>query len=217
MEREYSFSNLLAFESVVDIDLGIINYMISKYKKSIYFNQFVVNASSENVKRNLLLARKLANPITILLKEEYISSADDMLKDLEAKHMEEILTYCKPNDILKFAKTLESSDGIIRNFISCKNQMQKQYINDLDSSIVAIINETDMTTYNCLFLKYVEQVVQYKNMGGKYIFLLNYMHNIDEVSGLPKKVILAVSGSNKVRTVDPYVGLTLPKIGGEQK
>jgi hypothetical protein len=53
-------------------------------------------------------------------------------------------------------------------------------------------------------------------MGGKYIFLLNYMHNIDEVSGLPKKVILAVSGSNKVRTVDPYVGLTLPKIGGEQ-
>jgi len=215
MDATYSYSNLLTFETVVDIELGIINYMIDKYKKSVYFNQYVVNASSENVKKNLLLARVDNNPITILLKEEYLGSADDMLKDIEKNYMEEVLTHSKPNDILKFIKTLQSSDGIINCNISCKNQLQKQYINKLDSSITVLIDETDMSNYDCLFLKYVDDVLRYKNMGGKYIFLSNYMHNIDIATGLPKKIILVVSGSNKIRTVDPYVGITLAKIGGE--
>jgi hypothetical protein len=212
----YSFSNLLTFESVVDIELGMINFMIAKYKRSAYFKQFIVNASSENVKKNFLLAREEKNPLTVLLNDSALDSADDLLKEVEEKYMEEVLQYSKPNDILRFAKTLDSSDGIIKCFVSCKNELQKQYINKLDSSIMVVMNETNMATYDTLFLKYVEDIVHYKNLGGKYIFLSNYAHNIDSETGLPKKIILVASGYNKIRTIDPYNGLILSKIGGKE-
>lgn len=215
MEAKHSCSNLMTFDSVVDTDLGIINYMIAKYKKSAYFNQYVVNASSENVKKNLLLAREKVNPITVLLKEEYGSSADDMLKDIKKGYMEEVLQHSQPTDILRFAKTLQTTEGVINCIISCKDELQKQYITKLDKSLTVIMDQTDMTGFDCLFLRYAEDVLKYTNMGGKYIFISNYIHNLDKETGLPKKVVLAVSGSNKIRTVDPYVGLTIPNLGGK--
>lgn len=209
MDQKYSFSNLLTFDSVVDVELGIINYMIDKYKKSVYFKQFVVNASSENVKKNLLIARPEKNPITILLREESKDSADSLLQELEEKYMEDILRFCKPNDILRFAKTLESTDGIINCVISCKNELEKQYINQLDSSLNTVIEEYDIKRFDCLFLKYIEDVIKYKNLAGKYVFVSNYMHNIDQETGELNKIAAIIAKQNKLRVVDPYKGLTL--------
>ena len=214
---KYSCSNLLTFESVVDIDLGIINFMIDKYKKSVYFNQYIVNASSEDVKKNFLLAREDKNPISILLKDKFKASLPDMLKDIADKYLEEVLKFCQPTDILRYAKTLQEYDGVIKCVINCKNSLQEQYIKNLDSTLTTVLNQDNMDGYDCLFLKYVEDVVKYKNLNGKYIFLSNYMHNIDKADGLPKKIILVASDTNKIRTIDPYVGLTLAPITKEEE
>lgn len=213
METKYSRSNLLTFTAVADMDLATINFMIDKYKKSVYFNQYVVNASSENVKRNLLLARTSRNPITVLLQEQYTDSADDMLKEIYEKHLEEVFKFLEPTDILKFVKTLEMTDGVFHCNIICENELQKQYIKNLDDSLsVEVSLDRDMKLYDCLFVKHVEEPIMFKNLGGKYIFISNYMFNIDQETGELKKVILPVAGHNKVRTIDPFIGLTIPKI-----
>jgi hypothetical protein len=213
-EVKYSYSNLLSFDSVVDMELGMINFMMAKYHKSFYFNQNVVNASSENVKKNMLLARTNKNPLTVLLNGKAISSADSMLKEIKEKYMKEVIAFSKPNDILRFVKTLQQTDGVIKCTINCKNELEKQYINKLDDSLAVVMNEIDMTCYDALFLKYIDDIVNYRNMGGKYIYVSNYQHNIDQETGEPKKIILVASGYNKIRMIDPYIGLTISKVGG---
>ena len=206
----YSTSNILEFESVMDVDLAIVQFMVNKYAKSKYIRPNVIKASSENVLKNLLLYRENVNPLTIVLKEDYIDSADDMLKDLNKTYEKEILELAKPNDVFRYVKNMEETDGIIINTINCRNTQQKQLINTIDKDIRTCVDKFDISDYSCLFIKDICTIPFYRNLGGKYIFILNCKYNLDE-NYVPKVGIMLAGGWNKIRTIDPYIGLIIPK------
>lgn len=211
-EVKYTTSNLLEFETVMDLDFSIAKLMIEKYKKSKYIK--VKEYSSENALKNILLFRKEVNPVTAIIEEEYLDSADQLLEEFKEKYIDEILSEARPTDVFRYVKTLEESGGVIISTVDCKNQQQKQLINKIDASIKTCIGETDIDIYSCLFIKDIKDIIKYKNLGGKYIFVLNCAYNMDD-NFILKPGIMVAAGYNKIRTIDPYIGLTLPK--GEMK
>jgi hypothetical protein len=207
---KYITSNLVDFESAIDMDMAIVDYMLSTYKHSKYFKFSVLNASSLNVLKNILLFRDNINPITVLLKPEYMDSADDLYKELMEYHYEEILERSTPTTVLKYVKTLNQTNGVIVSTINCKNKLQQQLINTKDATISTCIENYDMSEYSCLFVKSIEDIFNYKNFGGKYIFLSNFKFNLDEAF-FPKPKILLITEYNMLRLIDPYAGITVPK------
>lgn len=213
-EIKYTTSNLLEFETVMDLDFAIAKLMIEKYKNSKYMK--VTSYSSENALKNILLFRKEINPVTAIIEDDYLDSADELLEEFKEKYMDEILSEAKPTDVFRYVKTLDQAEGIIISTIDCKNQQQKQLINKIDSSVRTCINETDISVYSCLFIKDIKDIIKYKNLGGKYIFILNCAYNMDE-NFMLKPGIMVAAGYNKIRTIDPYIGLTLPQKGEMKK
>lgn len=207
---KYTTSNLVEFDAVVDTDLAIIDYMISNYNKS-FFKESVLNASSRNVIKNLLLFREDINPLTILLKDEYLESAEDLFKEIINTKYEEVLKLAEPTDIFRYIKTLEDeTEGVVISTINCKNKLEQQMINELAGIMRTDINQKDMNTFTCLFVKNIKDIETYRNFGGKYIYLSNFKFNLNE-DFVIKLDIASVAGYNSVKIIDPYVGLILPK------
>ena len=207
---KYTTSNLVEFEAVVDTDLAIIDYMTSNYKTS-FFKESVLNASSRNVIKNLLLFRDDSNPLTVLLKDEYLDSAEDLFKEITETKYEEVLKIAEPTDIFRYIKTLEDeTEGVVVSTINCKNKLQQQMINELAGIMRTDINQKDMSVFTCLFIKNIKDIETYRNFGGKYIYLSNFRFNLNE-DFVIKLDIASVAGYNSVKLIDPYVGLILPK------
>lgn len=212
---KYTTSNLLEFEMLIDTDLSVIQTMLKKYPNSNFFRDNVLHASSINVIKNLLLFRKDRNPLSILIKPEYINSIDDLYKELIDSCRDEIINNSHPTDIFRFVKTLNDTGGIINNTITCNNELEYNFLKSNDSTLVLRIKENDLTNYNCLFIKYIDDIPKYINYGGKYVFITNAMYNLSS-SFIPKQIAVLALEYNRIRTIDPYKGLTVPT-GGIRK
>lgn len=216
IDVQYTTSNLIEFDCVIDTDLSIIELMLRRYENSDYFKYEVSHASSTNVLRNLLLFRENKNPLTILLKDEYLDSADDLLYEFINTYKFEIIQNSHPTDVFRFVKTLNETNGVINTRINCTDQMEEDFIKQHDSSVFTLQNQVDLSSYNCVFVKYLENISKYNNLGGKYIFIINAKYNLTK-DFKPKPITLLAAEYNKVRTIDPYIGLRVPiktNIGG---
>jgi hypothetical protein len=140
---KYTTSNLVEFDCIMDTDFSIIELMMRRYENSKYFKNEVINASSPNVLKNLLLFRESKNPLSILLKEEYLDSADDLLNEFIDTYQFEIIENSHPTDVFRFIKTLNETNGVIKTKITCKNEFEVDFIKKHDNSIFTILDETD--------------------------------------------------------------------------
>lgn len=213
-EIKYTTSNLLEFDSVMDIDRAVIKFAIANFNNPKYYRNIVVNAT-KNELSNLIVFREKKNPLTVLLKSQYEDSADDLYEEIMKKHKTEIYNSIEPTDIFRYVKTLEETGGVITSTISCKNEQEEQLIKKLHPNIRTVINQTDMTGYTCLFIKDVDELPKYKNFRGQYLFVCNYRFNTTIQFKLKPIVFLAFNNCNIIRLIDPYVGITIPVDKGE--
>jgi hypothetical protein len=206
---KYTTSNLVEFDCIIDTDLSIIEFMLNRYNNSEYFKDEVIHSSSTNAIRNLLLFRENKNPLSILFKDEYIESIDSILEEILSNYKEEIIANSHPTDVFRFIKTLNETDGIIKTRINCSNRSEQELIKKHDSSMFTVLNETDVSPYNCIFIKYLDNIIKYTNLGGKYIFMINARYNLSK-DFRPKSISIIPAEYNKIRTIDPYIGLRVP-------
>lgn len=214
MSKVNTINNLVEFNCILGTDVGIVKVLEKYYGKSGYFDLYY---STENSLKNKLLWRENWNPITIMLKEEYMDSADDLYKEVTEKYQDEIYDLSPYTDIVRFMNLMQNHDDWKTNcYINCKNEREKQIVKQINPRFGTSIDQFSMREYTTLFINEIENIAKYRDLGGKYIYISNYRYNLDK-RFMPKSVIFQEGGYNKVRMIDPYKGLRVPTNEGDNE
>ena len=121
-------SNILCdFEAIIDLDLATIYYIATNLKNVDLIDTSILKASSYNALRNLLLFRTTNNPLSVIIKEEYKDSLNNLYKELMEKHEQEILDLCRFNDLARYIKILYTTGKLVNITINCDTELQVEY------------------------------------------------------------------------------------------
>ena len=201
---------LLDFEVIADLDLATVYFFIKNCKDPSILNPNLSLANSISAIRNVLLFRSDANPLQVCIKEEYRDSINGLYKDLMNKYEKEILDLTLPNDLFGYFTLLLTTDNLTNITINCKTQLQVDFISKLITNANIALNVRDLEEFDTLYLKYSTDIIEYKNIVKKKIYIINAMYNFN--TGVFKDCILLLVDQNIVNTIDPYKNLTVPAI-----
>ena len=207
-----SINNILVdFQCMYDFDVSAVRYPVAHTKNDNLLNDGIVNASSISGLRNLLLFRNTDNPLSVCISPKYISSIDNIYKELIDKHGKEILNECEANYLHTYINILLKTDKLVEVTVNCENEDQMEIAKKsmLDGAKF-VINERNLADYDTLYIKYVSQIVQYVNIHKKKIYMINALYNFDQ--GMFKKEILLLINNNVISVIDQYKNLTVPAI-----
>lgn len=207
--------NLFEFETLVDIDLSVVMYIINNMDNSKYIDtDLLKNTTTINGLENRLLFREKYNPLSIIIKKEYEDFIDDIYNEIMESHKEEIIDKALPTDILSFCNLGSTITGVINNHVNCKDKLEEDYIHSFPGKVITKINEYDLSNYNTLYAKTVDNLFNYKNLENKKVFILNTRYNMMKDFLIYKPEAMAISTSNTMCIIDPYKNLTIPSMGG---
>lgn len=207
--------NLFEFETLIDLDLSVIMYIINNMNNSKYIDtDLLKNTTTINGLENRLLFRENINPLSIIIKKDYEDSIDDIYNELMESHKKEIVDNALPTDIMTFCNLGSSITGVVNNHVNCKDKIEEEYIHTFPGKIITKINEYDLSAYNTLYAKTIDNLFDYKNLTNKKIFILNTRYNMMKDYLIYKPEAMAVSTSNTMCIIDPYKNLTIPSMGG---
>ena len=208
--------NLIIFDMLFDMDLAVLKVLLDNTKMPDLFNDRVNNINSMNEMRNILLFREQNNPLSVLLSDKYVDSADTILKELEEAYAEKLVEYAQPNSIANFVYHMSES-GVIENTILCKDKWQVEKVkNNIPKAIPILDIPTNIDKYHCLFVKYVTDLLAFKGIGGKHIYLYNARFNLTDKFALDP-IAIYISKMNRINTIDPFKGLRVPNLLDSEK
>lgn len=209
---------LFDFESVFDIDFTIIQMIQFKFKDSDFFNSVLYE--DPITVRMLLREREDINPLSIILKDEYLESENQLYADLIKSYYKEIYRNISYTEISNFFTTLTVTDKeIINPMMVCRNKAEEFLARSLQFKLnhLTIIKPEDVktTNFSAYFVKSIQSIedncpdIKYKT-----IFLLDYGFNVIHVLGktLPKEDIFNTYGKeNEIIISSVYSSLAYPE------
>lgn len=218
---EYGNSALAEFDTMFDLDIGIMRLVRDKYSNAKYIKPWVTNGSDEFF-RCLSLSRRETNIMETLLTKENVGSANQLLLELYDKHFEEIFKLSPSTSIFGLVKLYAQASGIAHVGVICKNPIEEQYIKSLQlkMDIVTDTIQPNPVGYDAIFIHNIENIPNYNsknNLKGYTLYVSNYMFNYvvaengTNILKVDKLVDIAVA--NNIFTVDPFVGVKLPASG----
>lgn len=211
---ENKYKNILVdFSMLVDIDEACIKYLLKTYPTSPYFLDYMKTTSDYYI-RYALLTRKDFNPLSILFKDEYLSSIDDLYTELRTTKWEEILDLSQPTDIFKFLNTTIHEAGY-NVTINCSNLLEQKkietYTEFMDKNWKISIDCKDIKKFFCIFIKNLGSLKHIKKIEGKTIYIYDYAPNYSDYKKKEIDPILALLGkTNILKFIFPYSGFEFP-------
>ena len=211
---------LIDFDCIVDTDFGLIKTI----KKEYIDNDFIkplLSYMNDSIMISELLDRENKNPLNIVLKDEYLSSADSLYNEFIESEYKSILDNSIATSLFGWTSMICKAEGIVITII-CKNKLQEQIIKQLYKDIpisVLIINnlkDIDLKEYKTIVLKYYSDILDMnlKDIIAKNIFICNYKFNIDN-NHIPLIEISKIIGySNIVSIIDVYDSNKYIKVNG---
>lgn len=187
------------------------------FLNSIYFKNYDI------ITKDLFFIIKLSkreniNPLSILIENEYMSSIDTLYNEIYDKYEDTILDNSTPLAPLRLLKKfMEVDNNVIKCTVLCKNLKQEQFIKNLIPDINTII-ETDYSNiaidkYDSFFIEDYSRTLQFKDLKGKNIIILNYPFNLEKgINKLVPRMDISVfiTDLNQIFLVDPYFELEQP-------
>lgn len=208
-------SGLMEFEMVMDLDLAIVGFIIVHMKDEKIIKPEIAAAESISGLKNMLLFRTELNPLSIIIKEEYKDSYDNIYQELMDSYGQEIYDMVRPTDILSFVESAYSSRGLVNITINCKNEKEVSKINKIShNKYKTVLNQNDLIFYDGLYIKYAKHIPKYQHVDKKHICILNTMYNMKRV-GHSYEVcpeILLYAETNIIKMIDPYTDLSIPRV-----
>jgi hypothetical protein len=210
---KYGMNNIATFDCVTDRDMAIVKIIREKYNNSNFIRQEILHAD-EYFLRCLLIMRKDINPLSVVLKKEYLSSADDILEELLAS--EDIYDKLSTNAIYSLLNMYMTTNGVITCDILCKNEQEEHYIKSLEDNnvgtIVGDIKKVNVSSYDSFFVRDYRDILKFNVLKGKYIYVPTYAFNFEEDEKTPLlSVSVQVADINIVKTLCPYPNFILPE------
>lgn len=206
--------NLIEFKAALGYDVGTVLYLIDKFNNPTYIDPKLFSFKKfpyPEVWYNHLVWRTVRNPVECALKDQWKSSADNIYNQLMEKYEEKIYMHSPLTDTLKFINTSLSGGKVwaSRCTISCENEIQAKIARMISPSSEVILNETDLTNYDVLYVEHYEDIAKFRNRSCKIICLSEKRFNFTDEFTIKPEAIELVKG-NKLRIIEAYKGIRLP-------
>lgn len=208
-------SGLMEFEVLMDLDLAIVGFVLTHLKEDQLIKPEIAAAETISGLKNLLLFRSERNPLSVIIKDQYKNSYDEIYQDLMNSYGQEIYDMVRPTDIATFVQSAYDSHGLVNITINCKNEKEVSKINKLSHNKYRTrLNETDMSMYDGLYIKYLKDIPTYQHVDKKHIYSLNTMYNMKKTDTAYEVCpeVLLYAETNIIKLIDPYVDLSVPKV-----
>lgn len=196
---------LIDFNLLIDTDYGLIKLIKTEY----YENEFIdilLTKMRDKIILGELVSRKDKNPLYIALKKDYKDSADSLYKEFIESEYDSILKYSISTSLLELILTYIETNSCTVTVI-CKNKSEEQIINKykLKSIISDNYANIDVSEFDSIYIKDYREVLQFKALKAKNIFIGNYRFNLEEDNYTPiKDVSLLVADINIISVIDVY-------------
>lgn len=220
LDKEVRSSHvLIEFDTIVDVDYGILCTIYEKYYDTDIFSKQLLELSPEEW-LGLLHDNPKENPISVLVEPEYEPYIDDYLRQLKAENLEHIYKKACFTNMIRFIYNAINTNRLCIVDILCRSRgeydIMKKFLKDQDANHYHILlhttdNPFNAKQYDTIFIKNAKSLFKYTNLEEKQILIAELMYNIDEdmywrEEGIvPKKLYTALhSESNTINTFRLY-------------
>lgn len=212
------------FDSIFDTDIGVIKVMLDKYANPKFIDNDLLKMSTireDDTIKYLLALRVKKNPLTAILKPEYIESADDLYDQVFKENFQEIIDKSQTSAIYKVVRALMDTNSAMDFYVICEAHVQVDILNKLDSRLKTVIlpeenNYKCFHDYDNIFVKDFTDMLRTEfPVTKKNIYLSRLMFNMSPVMGefVPRMDINVIVGrTNKIMLIDYYENLKSIKI-----
>ena len=214
----------LTFDSVFDTDIGVIKVMLDKYANPKFIDNELLGMSTirtDDTIKYLLAVRNKKNPLTAILKQEYIESADDLYNQVFKEDFQDIISNSQPSAIYTVVQALMQTNSNMDFTIICDAPVQADIIKALDPKLKTVVipeeyNYKCFHDYDNIFIKdFMDMLRTEYPVTKKNIYLSRLIFNMSPVMGelVPKMEINVIVGrANKIMLIDYYTNLKAAKI-----
>lgn len=211
------FTPLLSFDTILDLDTGLVNLIKDQYLDTDIFNKELLSLH-ENDLYSYIYFRPCINPLFTIrnsnmeLNEENIKLLDDYYMEFMETKYEDILKYSRRTSMVNLVETFNTSKDI-KVSIMVQNELEEKQIktNDILSKIpiVYIDNIIDDNSYNQIYLKYIYDIELFDELPSNITFYFSDCGvNLDEGFKIKKQNVdyikKAVSNKNQFSIYNMY-------------
>lgn len=208
---------IFEFDTIFDLDYTLIAYIQNRYKNSKFFN-FNIDEDPVGIKY-LLQERQDPNPLSILLKDEYMDSKDTLYHDFMTRFSSVIYSTLYTTELIKFFDTVISvQDKSISVSILVNNRFQEAIATEMSKQPLVhlkVLTSRDNLTYDSIYVKDANTLSKYTpEPEGKHLFICEYGFNVDYLDGQPfpnTDITTKLSQLNEIYVIDPYSSLVKPE------
>ena len=203
---------LMPFDCFIDTDLGLMKLLKEKYNNPEMVYDGILREREWYI-IYLLLGRVDENPLSIILKENYQPNRNGLRDQFIEKEYDAILGLSKPNKIFELISMMYASDAVDIDIL-CRDSREQEYLTKLfkgrkiNSFIAQHLNKVDIRKYDTIFVKDYKDILKYKGLVQKNIYVLDYKFNTELDPNNKLRPILIVEGlisdKNTTNIISPY-------------
>lgn len=208
-------SILVSFDSIIDIDVGLMRLIKMEYNTDFFFQGIL--ESPEFVWRDLLNKRSVPNPLTILMEDE---TREDFEKSQEIynKFIEEeysrILDLSPLGALANIVNANFYSKDLLQLTVLCKNEMEKNILDikgvRYHDAIITERKDINSKKYEIISEKNIWDYDEYINLERNTLLFPDYRFNIfifpdhEDTIVIPQDFIDKYANKNEIRVYNAY-------------
>lgn len=206
---DYSTNILADFESLYDINFGIVKMIKEKFNSK-ELNQNILNADNYFLRYSIYTME--TNDVCNLINMDR-DTYDDIIGN--RKNYLRALELSPKTVILELLEMYMKTDGVINVHIFCKNILQKHFIKSYNHNIPIIMKAEDIkiSSFDVYYINEYKSLLDCDGVyNGKEIIIPNYWFNLEppEFNKPNLAVSIIMSATNKIKTICPYKNFVLP-------
>ncbi len=203
--REFKYI-LCSFESLFDIDIGCVAYILISFKDSKYIKPEAYNYTPLFVQYQLV-HRDSINPLSIIFKDEYKDQIDNLYNELLDNKKDDIIKLSYQTYLAVLVDQLKIMGGYTIE-VECESDIEKEKVSKL--GLTPVDYQENLDKYFTLILKSPKDLKDRLLFTGKTVYLWNTSINyFDMKKGVENEIltdeIIALMGQkNVIKMIDPY-------------
>lgn len=203
--REFKYI-LCSFESLFDMDIGCIGYILINFKDNKYIKPEAYKYTPFFIQYKLV-HRDILNPLTVIFKDEYKDQIDNLYNELSESKRDDIAKLAYQTYLAVLINQLKIMGGYTIE-VECNSDIEKEKVTELGLTPVEYQKKLDK--YFTLILKSPKDLKDRMRFTGKTVYLWNTSINyFDMKKGVENEIltdeIIALMGQkNVIKMIDPY-------------
>lgn len=215
MSTMHKSNILVSFDSIIDIDIGLMRLIKMEYNTD-FFYQDIVNAP-EFIWKDLLERRNIPNPLSIIMDdetEEEMDLSQNIYDQFINEEYSKILDLSPLGALANVVNSNMYSKDLLRLTVLCKNELEKSILDikgvTYNEAIICDRKEIYTPKFEIISEKNVWDYLDYVHLERNTLLVPDYRFNIfifpehEDTLLLPKEIIEALTPQNEFKIYNAY-------------